>query len=139
MRSKSYAKLSLVVLLGTLGLGLSSVAKADMKWFETARYSCPTVCQKNAEYKYNKENAAYKFAVPSGTHSVTGKTFYICATNYAGTGWRGGYNIEWKGMSDSCFAQWIRMNSGKNSYGEHYFCLCTDQEIPPITNDMVRY
>ncbi len=115
-------------MLLTLSLGLSSAAQADMKWFETIRHSCPTVCQKNA---------AYKFAVPSGIHSVTGKTFYMCAVNYARTGWRGGYNIEWKGMSHKCFAQWHK-SSGHASYRKHYFCLCSDTEIPLITDDMVR-
>lgn len=105
-----------MVLGTTLGLGLSSQAQTNTKWFYSRGHSCPAVCQKNAEYKYNKKNAAYQFAVPSGTHSVTGKTFYLCAVNYARTGWRGGYNIiEWKGMSDRCFAQWIRSHP-KPSY-----------------------
>ena len=121
----SIVRWCLILLLGTLGL--SSVAQAEMKWFETMRYSCPTVCQKTD----------YKFAVPSGIHSVTGKTFYMCAVNYAGTGWRGGYNIEWKGMGHRCFAQWVRTGP-KNSYAKHYFCLCSDRKIPLITDDMVK-
>ena len=121
----SNVRLYLVVLLGTLGL--SSVAQADMKWIETMGHPCPTLCQKTA----------YKFAVPSGTHSVTGKTFYMCAANYAGTGWRGGFNIGWKGMDHKCFAQWHR-SSGPASYSEHYFCLCSDTKIPQITDDMVK-
>ena len=71
----TYVRLFSVMLL-TLSLGLSSAAQADMKWFETIRHSCPTVCQ----------NTGYKFAVPSGIHRITGKTFYMCAVNYAGTG-----------------------------------------------------
>jgi hypothetical protein len=136
--SNTFARLSFATFCGVLTLGLSSVAQADMKWFETINKFCPTVCQKNAESKYNKKNAAYKFAVPSGIHKQTGKTFYMCAVDYARTGWRGGYNIGWKGMDHKCFAQWVRKNSGKNSYSEHYFCLCADTEIPLITDDMVR-
>jgi len=135
----SIVRLCLVVLLGTLGL--SSVAQADMKWFESMRGYCPDVCQKN-EMKQrdgtyiDKENAAYKFAVPSGVHKKTGKPYYICAVDYAHTGWRAGYNIEWGKYQ--CFAQWIRMNSGKGSYQEHYFCMCANKEMPLITSDMVR-
>ena len=122
----SITKLSLVIFCSILSLGLSSQAGADMKWFETIGHFCPTVCQKTD----------YKFAVPSGIHSVTGKTFYMCAANYAQTGWRGGYNIGWKGMEHKCFAQWVRINSGKGSYAEHYFCLCAQTEIPPIDDKM---
>jgi hypothetical protein len=124
--SKFSVKLSLVILLGSVNLGLSSVAQADMKWFETINGFCPTVCQ----------GTDYKFAVPSGIHPQTGKTFYVCSVQYARTGWRVGYNIEWR--KDVCYAQWIRKDSGKNSYSEHYFCLCADTEIPLITDDMVR-
>ena len=130
----SIVRLYLVVLLGTLGL--SSVAQADMKWFETMRGYCPDVCQKNAKSKYDKKNAAYKFAVPSGVHKKTGKPYYICAVSYGRTGWRAGYNIEWD--KQSCFAQWHRRDSGKNSYQEHYFCMCTDKKMPLITDNMVR-
>jgi hypothetical protein len=122
--SNTFARLSLTAVV-YLSLGFSSVAQADMKWFETMRGFCPTVCQ----------GTDYKFAVPSGIHSVTGKTFYMCAVDYARTGWRGGYNIEWG--SHKCFAQWVR-TGGKNSYREHYFCLCADTEIPLITDDMVK-
>ncbi|MEK8020917.1 MAG: hypothetical protein VSS75_028940 [Candidatus Parabeggiatoa sp.] len=72
MRSKSYAKLSLVVLLGTLGLGFSSVAKADMKWFETISKFCPTVCQ----------GTDYKFAVPGGIHSPHPKIVLCLCDRY---------------------------------------------------------
>ena len=112
------------LILGTLGL--SSVAQADMKWVETARQYCPKVCQ----------NTDHKFAVPSGIHKKTGKPYYICAVSYGRTGWRAGYNIEWD--KQSCFAQWHKRDSGKNSYMEHYFCLCSDTKIPLITDDMVK-
>jgi len=122
-------KLSVVVLLGAMTLGFSSITQAvELKWFETLRGFCPTVC----------ERTNYKFAMPSGIHKKTGKPYYICAANYslADLGWRAGYNIEWD--KQSCFAQWHKRDSGKNSYQEHYFCLCANQAIPPITNDMVK-
>jgi hypothetical protein len=84
--SKFSAKLSLAVLLGSVNLGLAEVAHADVKWVETLRGYCPEVCQKNAEYKYNKENAAYKFAVPGGVNPRATKArgsesvYYVCAT-----------------------------------------------------------
>jgi len=76
--------------------------------------------------------------MPSGIH--TGKPYYICAANYslADLGWRAGYNIEWGDAKGFCYAQWHRRDSGKNSYQEHYFCLCANQAIPPITSDMVK-
>jgi len=46
-------KLLLVVLLGTLGMGLSFAAQADMKWIEIPRRSspaCPSVCQNSDDY-----------------------------------------------------------------------------------------
>jgi len=46
-----------ILIMSVLSLGLAEVAQADMKWVETLRGFCPTVCQKNAENKYNKENA----------------------------------------------------------------------------------
>jgi len=122
-------KLSAVVLLGTMTLGFSSITQAvELKWFETLRGFCPTVC----------ERTNYKFAMPSGIHKQTGKPYYICAVSYGRTGWRAGYNIEWGVKKGFCHAQWHRRDSGKNSYAEHYFCLCANQAIPPITNDMVK-
>ena len=123
----SITKLSFGTFCGVVSLGVLCSDQADMKWIETINGFCPTVCQKTD----------YKFAVPSGIHSVTGKTFYLCAVNYAGTGGRGGYNIEWGVAKGFCYAQWHRLGS-KASYAEHYFCLCSDTEIPPITDDMVR-
>ena len=70
--------------------------------------------------------------------STTGKPYYVCAVDYAGTGWRSGYNIEWGAAKGFCYAQWHRMNSGKNSYREHYFCMCADKKMPLITDDMVK-
>jgi hypothetical protein len=41
--SNTFTKLSLV--MGVLGLGFSSVAKADVVWIESEGHYCPTLCQ----------------------------------------------------------------------------------------------
>ena len=121
--SKFSVKLSLVILLGSLNLGLAEVAKADMKWVETINQYCPTVCQQTD----------YKFAVPGGINPRATKArgsesvYYVCATDFSG--WRIGYNIDYQ--RDRCYAEWHRLGGG-NSFGEHYLCLCTNQEIPPV-------
>jgi hypothetical protein len=113
----TYMRLFPVMLL-TLSLGFSSAAQADVKWFKRlGAVFCPDVCQQTTKYY----KTPFPFAVPAGIHSVTKKTFYVCATNYADTGWRVGYNIEWR--KDVCYAQWVRIDSGKGSYGENYLCL----------------
>ncbi|MEK8016876.1 MAG: hypothetical protein VSS75_008405 [Candidatus Parabeggiatoa sp.] len=133
--SNTLTKLSLV--MGVLGLGFSSVAKADMKWVETLRGYCPTVCQEKAADKYNKENAAYKFAVPGGINPRATKArgsesvYYICATHYSG--WRIGYNIDYQ--RDRCYTGF----RGSEHYGEVYLCLCTDKEMPPLPTDDTGY
>jgi len=125
-------KLSKVVLLCTLSLGLSPIAKANMKWIKTINGFCPTVCQKNAEYKYNKENAIYKFAVPAGINPRatkargTEQVYYVCATNIGFAGWRVGYNIEYQQYR--CYTGFCK----SEHYGESYYCLCTDKEMLPI-------
>ena len=129
LTKKSAIILPIVTLIGNLGF--SSVAQADLKWVEAnGKRFCPDVCQ-----HYTKN---YKIAVPSGIHPKTGKTYYICAVNYGlgDIGWRTGYNIAWR--KDVCYAQWHKYNSGKGSYDEHFFCLCSNQQFPPITNDMLR-
>jgi hypothetical protein len=69
----SKARLSLVI-LGTLSLGLSSVAKADLyvQWyFADKKLDCPSTCQETG----------LKYAIPTGVDIKTGKpSFYICVT-----------------------------------------------------------
>jgi hypothetical protein len=121
--SKTFTKLSLV--MGVLGLGFSSVAKADVVWIETINQYCPTLCKKTD----------YKFAVPGGINPRATKArgsesvYYVCATHLSG--WRIGYNIDYR--PQRCYTGF----RGSEYYREHYFCLCSNQEIPLITNDMV--
>jgi len=120
--SKFSAKLSLVILLGSLNLGVAEVAQADMKWVESLSEFCPTVCQKTD----------YKFAVPGGINPRATKArgsesvYYVCATRYSG--WRIGYNIDYQ--HDRCYTGFRQAEI----YGEHYRCLCTDKEMPPMKN-----
>jgi len=108
-------------------LRTSEVARADMKWVETIRGYCPTLCQKTD----------YKFAVPGGINPKATKArgsesvYYVCATNIAFAGWRIGYNIDYQ--SQRCYTGF----RGSEHHGVHYFCQCSNQEIPLITNDMV--
>jgi hypothetical protein len=73
-----------------LGLGLSPVVKAELKWIEITKYVevCFDVCQLTTHFETQTP-----FAVPAGIHKPTGKTFYVCATTF---GYRMGksYNIE---------------------------------------------
>jgi hypothetical protein len=116
--SNTFTKLSLII--SVLGLGLAEVAKADVKWVETLRGFCPTVCQQTN----------YKFAVPGGINPRATKArgsesvYYVCATGYSG--WRIGYNIDYQ--HDRCYTGF----RGGETWGEHYLCLCTDQEMPPV-------
>jgi len=122
--SKFSVKLSLVILLGSLNLGIAEVAQAEVKWVESLNGFCPTVCQKTD----------YKFAVPAGIHTKatkargTEQVFYVCATYFKG--WSVGFNIEF--IDSRCYTAFHR---GGSSYGEHYLCLCTNQEIPPVRDN----
>ena len=119
-----------LLIMSVLSLGLAEVAQADMKWFETFNGFCPTVCQEKAADKYNKENAAYKFAVPGGINPRATKArgsesvYYICAAHLSG--WRIGYNIDYQ--RDRCYTGF----RGGETWDEVYLCLCTDQEMPPV-------
>ena len=127
----TYVRLFPVMLL-TLSLGLSSAAQADMKWVETFNGFCPTVCQEKAADKYNKENAAYKFAVPGGINPFAVKArgsesvYYVCATDIGFAGWRIGYNIDYQ--RDRCYTGFRKYEH----YGEVYRSNCTDKEMPPV-------
>jgi len=116
----SIVRLSLVIFFGTLGLGISSVATADIVWIETIRQACPAVCQKTD----------YKFAVPAGTNPRatkargTTQVYYVCATHFSG--WRVGFNIEY--AQRRCYTGFRT----SENYGENYYCLCSDKPMEPI-------
>ena len=122
--SNTFTKLSLII--SVLSLGFSAQTFADMKWVETVRQYCPTTCQQTD----------YKFAVPGGINPRAAEArgsesvYYVCATHFSG--WRIGYNIDY--YQRQCYTGF----RSSEHYGEHYFCLCSNQEIPLITNDMVN-
>jgi hypothetical protein len=119
--SNTYAKSSIV--LTVLSLGLAEVAQAEVKWVETGRQYCPTVCQQTD----------YKFAVPGGINPRATKArgsesvYYVCATLYSG--WRIGYNIDYQ--RDRCYTGF----RGGETWGEHYRSDCTDKEVPPLKDN----
>jgi hypothetical protein len=126
MPKKSSTTLSIVALVGALGLGLTSVATADVKWIKnnlTRASDCPSVCQGTTHYL----KTPFPFAVPGGihTHPNVNEPFYVCATYFRG--WHVGSNI--KPMTDRCYVAFLR---GDASYGESYFCLCSDKTIEPL-------
>ena len=125
MPKKSSTTLPIVTFVGALGLGLSSIANADVKWIKnnhTQTSDCPSVCQTTTRYK-----TPFPFAVPGGihTHPKVNEPFYVCATYFRG--WHVGSNV--KPLTNRCYVGFLR---GGSSYGESYFCLCSDKEIEPL-------
>ena len=116
--SKSFAKFFLVIFFGTLSLGFSSVAKADLsvQWlFADKKLDCPSNCKKTG----------LKYAVPTGIDQMTGKpSFYICVT-YKDRGWQVGFN---KNGENSC----ISVFDDKAHHGTQYYCQCTNNPRPQI-------
>jgi len=122
MRSKSYAKLSLVVLLGTLGLGFSSVAKSDLyvNWIVAYdKQDCPSTCE---------QTRILKFPIPTGVDRNLPKakpSFFICITQKEGKAWHPGFNTWEQNTCTTAFGDEVY-------HGEEYFCLCTNNYRPKI-------
>ena len=120
-------KLALAIFLSPLGVGLSSVANADVTWIDNLKggrlvaNGCPAVCK----------NSDFKFAVPAGIHTKatkargTPQVFYVCAANLRG--WKVGFNIEFG--ERRCY---VAYHDGGSSFGEHFYCLCSDKPIEPL-------
>jgi hypothetical protein len=113
------AKLFFVILVGSLGLGLSSVANADdrvmIDWVPSYEANCPKSCKKTG----------LKFAFASGfDYSINRGSFFVCITK-VGKEWRAGYN-QWD--KDSCT---IGIN-GKEHEGKEYYCLCSTKPKQPF-------
>ena len=118
--SNSYIKLSVLVLLGSLSLGLSSVAKADLKvqWlpvsYKKANLDCPSACGKNPVTTYSMFKSLDK----------NNKPLSICLTK-KGKEWLVGYN-RWK--EKTCI-----VGIGDQGYqGTDHYCLCTNNTRPGI-------
>jgi|GEM_PF-1622354 len=119
MMLTSYMKLSLVILLGAMTLGLSSVAVAKDDFVATnwiaahKKLDCPTTC---------RENFALKYVMMGGVDQKERKPLSICATSKIDKRgrrqgeWLVGYN-RWK--ENTC----IVGIDGKEYRGEKYFCL----------------
>ncbi len=121
MRSKSSSKLSLVVLLGTLGLGLSSVAKADLyvNWVSAhKKLDCPSTCGQTG----------LKFPIPTGIDRNLPKakpSFFICITQKKGKAWHPGFNTWEQNTCTTAFGDEVY-------HGDRYYCLCTNNTRPKI-------
>ncbi|MEK8019475.1 MAG: hypothetical protein VSS75_021595 [Candidatus Parabeggiatoa sp.] len=107
-------KLFLMIFLGTLSLGLSSVAKAELfvNWVPAHKgLDCFSSCGKTS----------LKFPIPTGVDHQTSKpSFFICVTHQRRGGeWRGGFN-KWD--ENSCATTF----DGKEFLGTDYYCLCTN-------------
>jgi hypothetical protein len=125
--SNSYIKLSVVVLLGTLSLGLSSVAKADLfvQWLladkRMEKMDCISTCS---------QNPVIKFPIPTGIDRNTGKpSFFICVTHKESrrsSEWRAGFN---KTGENSCVSAF---DNDEVYHGTEYYCQCTNNTRPKI-------
>jgi len=114
-----YARLSLVVLLGTLSLGFSPVAKAGVivNWMSAhQKLDCPMTCKTRDMY-----------VIMSGTDHKQDKPLSVCTTKRSKRGeWLVGYN-RWK--ENTCI-----IGTGDKAYhGERYFCLCTTHMLQPLS------
>ncbi len=117
---KSNARLSLVVLLGTLFLGLSSVAKAELyiKWMRAGKVDCPTTCEKTG----------LKYPISTGLDNKRKLSFYICLAfgkDKLGHGARVGFNLNGE---SSC----TTVVDDKIYKSKRYYCQCTNNPRPNI-------
>jgi hypothetical protein len=113
-------KLSLLILLGGLTLGLSSVAKADLSvnWLIAIdKLDCLKTCS---------ENRFIKYPIPTGIDKNTRKpSFFICTTQKKGEAWQPGVNILGESTCTTAYGDDVY-------HGEKYFCLCTNNPRPKI-------
>ena len=107
----SHKKLFAGVLLGTMTLGISSIAHAEpmyVGWYLAKKQDCSTTCK-----------ARDMYVIMSSTYK--NKPLGICATK--GRVWLIGHN-RWK--ENTCTAATI---NGKVFHSEKYHCLCTTHPI----------
>lgn len=86
------------------------VVCADPEWIESSPRECPDVCRGHGE------------AFDTGTHKRLGGSFYVCAANTGGQGWRSGYQLNTL-VPGKCVTGWDgkEVTSGDN---ENIRCLC---------------
>ena len=122
--TKYYARLSLVILLGTLGLGLSFQAQAldglIVDWVSAPKgLDCPSTCKKTLLH-----------AFPTGIDSTGKISFYTClafGNDKWGHGSRVGFN---RNGESSC----ITVVDSKMYHSKGYYCQCTNNPRPRIPN-----
>ena len=106
-----------VIFLGSLSLGLSSIAQAEpvfTDWMMAKKLDCPMTCK-----------AKDMYVIMSSTNYKQDKPLNICATKIRGE-WLVGYN-RWK--ENTCTVGTI---GKKVFHREKYFCLCTSMMVQPL-------
>jgi len=116
----SIKKLAVVVLFGSLTLGFSSVARADlyMQWVRPNKTDCPSVCGKTG----------LKYPVPTGIDEKGKLSFHICLAfgdDKWGRGTRVGFN---RNGELSC----ITVVDNKMYSSKEYYCQCSNDPRPRI-------
>ncbi len=123
----SYLKLSLVVLLGVMTLGLSSIAQAEPTFFNwipaLKKLDCPMTCKGRKMY-----------VIMSGTDHKQRKPISVCTTRDKKRGeWLVGYYNLWK--ENTCI-----VGAGDEVYlGKKYRCLCTNRMLQPLRQPVLGY
>lgn len=118
--TKISVRLSLLVLLGTLSMGFSSIAKAgaQIQWlpadYKRANLDCPSACRKNSATPYPMAASLDK------NH----KPLSICLTKKERE-WLVGYN-RWQ--EKTC----VVGIEGQAYQGTDFYCLCSDIRTPRI-------
>jgi hypothetical protein len=118
---KSYARLSLVVFLGALALGLSSVAKAELyvQWVSAhKKLDCPATCGETG----------LKYTVPTGINRKGKPSFHICLAfgdDKLGHGSRVGFNLNGEASCTTVVDNKIYQSKG-------YYCQCSNNPRPHI-------
>ena len=120
--TKYYAKLSLVVLLGTLALGLSSqaVARLAVEWMPSDGLDCPSACKKTV----------IKHTVPTGIDNKGQLSFHICLA-FGDDRWGGGSRVGFNRNGESSC---ITVVDSKMYHSKGYYCQCTNNPRPRIPN-----
>ena len=121
--TKYYAKLYLVVLLGTLALGLSSVVKAELfvQWTSASdKLDCPSTCGKTG----------LTHTVPTGLDRTGKLSFHICLT-FGRDSWGAGSRVGFNRNGESSCTTII---DNKTYHSTGYYCQCSNNPRPRIPN-----
>jgi hypothetical protein len=86
----------------------------EENWVEGKGMSCDAACA-----------AVGAPPVISGIYT-NGESFFICAANHGGAGFRAGYNLR-PSWADACIVGY----GGQEVFSRPYFCLCASSSTPP--------